>query len=154
MQASLTLNLAKADSNFCLQITFQWLHKSAASSSPAPLPTSLSPSLLFPLSLLLHPLFIFPVQLSPPPPLPPVPVHHHFTISLSITPSLLSLIFSFPHTPPLWRWLRKWETGRQRWGGYVCGVVKQWHTHKSKQIHTHWEGKCAHTYTHRCACTQ
>lgn len=55
IQASLTLNLARADSNFCLQITFQWLHKSASSSS-----SSASFSL---------PLAILP---PPPPSLPPL----------------------------------------------------------------------------------
>lgn len=74
IQASLTLNLAQPDSNFCLQITFQWLHKSAASSSASfslpRLPASLSFLLLshsspFPLPLLLRPHFIFPVPSSP-----------------------------------------------------------------------------------------
>lgn len=112
IQASLTLNLAQADSNFCLQITFQWLHKSAASSSA---------SFGFPrLPLLLH-LPLFPAD----PPLlrspacsgltsfflyKPLPsslaLRLYFTVSLFLLPPL-SLVFSFPHTPSLWRWLGK-----------------------------------------------
>lgn len=46
LQASLALNPAHADSNFCPQITFQRLHKSAASSHSAS---------VFPLLLLCHP---------------------------------------------------------------------------------------------------
>lgn len=61
IQASLTLNLARADSNFCLQITFQWLHKSAASSS-----ASFSLPLAF-----LPPLLYLPLSMSAPPPFAP-----------------------------------------------------------------------------------
>lgn len=61
IQASLTLNLARADSNFCLQITFQWLHKSAASSSA---------SFSLPLALL-PPLLYLPLSMSAPPPFAP-----------------------------------------------------------------------------------
>lgn len=96
IQASLTLNLAQADSNFCLQITFQWLHKSAASyasfSSPPRLPASasLSSPLLrrsLPLSLLLQPHFILScINLHPP------------SISASISPSLFLLRLSTPIT--------------------------------------------------------
>ena len=53
IQASVSLNLAQADSNFCLQITFQWVHKSASSlrlTLPQPLSLSLSFSLSSPLS--------------------------------------------------------------------------------------------------------
>lgn len=87
IQASLTLNLARADSNFCLQITFQWLHKSAASSSASfSLPLAFLPPLLYlPLSMSAPPafapflyqphLFFFPAQTSTlclpfPPPFP------------------------------------------------------------------------------------
>lgn len=110
IQASLTLNLAQADSNFCLQITFQWLHKSAASSSVFSSP----PLLLYLLSFLF---FFTPASLhfsSYTPPHTHTHFHHHlplrlyFTVSLSLSPSpTLSLIFSFPHTPSFWRWLSK-----------------------------------------------
>lgn len=55
IQASLTLNLAQADSNFCLQITFQWLHKSASSSSYSSSFSSSSASFSLPLAILPQP---------------------------------------------------------------------------------------------------
>lgn len=105
IQASLTLNLAQADSNFCLQITFQWLHKSASSSSASfslPLAILPQPPPLPPLSHALfcvipkfapfshQPYLIFPVQTS-------APSRLSFPLS---SPSWLSLppFFCFPIT--------------------------------------------------------
>ena len=97
IQASLTLNLAQADSNFCLQITFQWLHKSAASSS-ASFSFSPSSSLCFsifpssppPLSLPFYSSLTSFFLYKPPP--SSFPLCLCFTISL---PPLVSS--SFPH---------------------------------------------------------
>lgn len=103
IQASLTLNLAQADSNFCLQITFQWLHKSAASSSASfsfpHLPASLSsPLLCRPCSL--SPFyssltsFFFPcINLYP----PHLPLRLYFTISHSPPPPITCFLVS-PHS--------------------------------------------------------
>lgn len=101
IQASLTLNRARADSNFGLQITFQWLHKSAASSSV--FFSSSSPSLLLPSPLFL-PFFFTPASLhfssyTPLPfhhRLPSTPLFHHLPFFLSFLPPRYHLFSRFP----------------------------------------------------------
>ena len=113
IQASLTLNLAQADSNFCLQITFQWLHKSAASSSASfsPPPSSCLCFSIF-LSFSLPPLVssslpfyssltsFFPYK-PPPSSFPSLPLFHHLSFSIQPPTPSSPLYHLFSRFPPL-----------------------------------------------------